>query len=150
MLLAMLREDKAGTQLMPTQLYIDIMIMIKNLFFCVTKCKANNPSGKFWVILLGTDRLEELFGILWTMVGNNANLDILQLDLCLTGTTEVSTILANYPHWDRAPRCLKLPALSKDGLDIRSHKTCVLAWRCKCLTCEPPDMLEAWMSDGRE
>ena len=120
MLLAMLREDNAGSMLMPTQLYIDIMIMIKNVYFCVAKCKVDNPSGQFWIILLGTDRLKELFGILRTMVGNDANLDILQLVLRLTGTTEVSTILAKYPQWDRAPRRLKLPALSKDGLDV--HK----------------------------
>lgn len=118
MLLAMQREDNAGTKLMPTQLYTDIMIMIKNVYFCVVKCKIDDPSGKFWIILLGTDRLEELFGILRTMVGNDFNVDVLQLAICLTGTTEVSTILAKYPHWDRSPRRLKLPALSKDGFEV--------------------------------
>lgn len=63
---------------MPPQLYVDIMIMIKNIFFCVAKTKADNPDGKFWIILLGTDCLEELFGILRTMVGNYSNVDILQ------------------------------------------------------------------------
>ena len=43
---------------MPTQLYIDIMIMIKNAYFCVTKTKADNPNGNFWVVILGTDRLK--------------------------------------------------------------------------------------------
>ena len=62
-----------------------------------------------------------LYGILRTMIGNDANLDLLQLGLRLTGTTEVSTILARYPHWDRAPRQLKLPALSKDGLVVHQH-----------------------------
>jgi hypothetical protein len=95
--------------------------MIKNAYFCVAKTKADNPNGNFWVVLLGTDRLEVLYGILCTMVGNNANLDILQLGLHLTGTTEVSTILAKYPHWDRALCCLKLPALSKDGLAVHDH-----------------------------
>jgi hypothetical protein len=90
---------------MPTQLYVDIMMMIKNVYFCVAKTKADDPAGSFWIILLGTDRLEILFGILRTMVGNDANLDLLQLGLrltgtTLTGTTEVSTILAKYPHWD--------------------------------------------------
>ena len=55
------------------------------------------------------------------MVGNDANLDLLQLGLCLTGTTEVSTILAKYLHWDRAPQRLKLPVLSKDELVIHQH-----------------------------
>jgi len=119
-LLAMWREDAAGSKLMPTQLYIDIMIMIKNIFFCVAKVKADNPNGKFHIIMLGTDRLEELFGILRTMVGTDASLDIMQLLLRMGGTAEVSMILAKHPEWDRSPRRLKLPALSKNGLDI--HK----------------------------
>lgn len=62
--------------------------------------------------------VELLFGILRTMVGNDSNVDVLQLAICLTGTTEVSTILAKYPHWDRSPRRLKLPALSKDSFEV--------------------------------
>jgi hypothetical protein len=114
-LMALWSNDKAGTKLMPTQLYIDIMIMIKNAYFCVVKAKVDNPKGKFHLILLGTDHLETLFGILRTMVRNDVNLDILQLGQHLTGTTEVSTILAKYPHWDCAPRCLKLPVVSQEG-----------------------------------
>ncbi|KDR65073.1 hypothetical protein GALMADRAFT_162490 [Galerina marginata CBS 339.88] len=119
-LMAIWSDEKAGTKLMPTQLYVDIMIMIKNVYFCIAKAKVDNPRGKFWIISLGTDRLETLFGILRTMVGNDANLDILQLGQRLTGTTEVATILAQYPHWDRAPRRLVLPTLSKDGFTV--HK----------------------------
>jgi hypothetical protein len=106
---------------MPTQLYVDIMIMIKNVYFCVAKTKADDPEGSFWIILLGTDRLETLYGILRTMVGNDANLDLLQLGLRLTGTTEVATILAKHPEWDRAPRRLKLPPVSKDGSEVHAH-----------------------------
>lgn len=120
MLLAMAHEDKAGTKLMPSQLYIDLMIMIKNAYFCVAKTKVDDPIGKFFLILLGTDRLEDIFGILRTMVGNDSTLDLLQLILRLGGTTEVSAILANHPEWDRSPRRLKLPAVSKDGMAI--HK----------------------------
>jgi hypothetical protein len=121
LLLALFSEDQAGPKLMPTQLYIDTMMMIKNIYFCVAKTKADDPEGNFWIILLRTDHLEILYGILRTMVGNDANLDLLQLGLQLTGTMEVSTILAKYPHWDRPPRRLKLPALSKDGLSIHAH-----------------------------
>lgn len=117
-LLAMVHEDEAGTMLMPTQLYIDIMIMIKNVYFCVAKTKVDNPTGKFFLMLLGTDRLEELFGILRTMVGNDSSVDIYQLVLRLAGTAEVSGILAKHPEWDRAPRRLKLPTLSKEGVEI--------------------------------
>jgi hypothetical protein len=116
--LALALYKLAGKDFIPTNLYIDVMIMIKNVLFSVAKAKIDDLDGEFWIILLGTDRLEELFGILRTMVGNDANLDILQLVSRLAGTTEVSNILAKYPQWDRAPRRLKLPALSRDSKEI--------------------------------
>jgi hypothetical protein len=108
----------AGKDFIPTNLYIDVMIMIKNALFCIAKAKIDDPDGELWIVLLGTDRLEELFWILRTMVSNDANLDILQLVSRLSGTTEVSNILAKYPQWDRAPRRLKLPTLSRDSNTI--------------------------------
>jgi hypothetical protein len=48
--------------------------MIKNVFFCVAKAKVDNPNGKFYVILLGTNGLEKLFGILRSMIGNDSGL----------------------------------------------------------------------------
>ncbi|KAK0493957.1 hypothetical protein EDD18DRAFT_1310464 [Armillaria luteobubalina] len=90
----------ARKEFFPTLLFADIMIMIKNVFFCVAAGKINNPNGNFHLILLGTDGLEKLFGILRTMVGNDANVDMLQLANRLTGTTEVANILARYPKWD--------------------------------------------------
>ncbi|KAF8057382.1 hypothetical protein FPV67DRAFT_1723969 [Lyophyllum atratum] len=56
-----------------TLLYVDLTIMIKNVFFCLAKAKIDVPNGSFWIILLGTDRLEELFGVLRTMIATNAN-----------------------------------------------------------------------------
>jgi hypothetical protein len=94
--------------------------MIKNVYFCVAKTKIDNPTGKFWIIVIGTDRLEDKFGIVRVMTGNDTSVDVLQLGIRLTGTTEVSAIFAQHPEWDRSPRRLKLPALSKDSLDI--HK----------------------------
>ncbi|KAJ6576765.1 hypothetical protein B0H10DRAFT_1963342 [Mycena sp. CBHHK59/15] len=102
-------------EVLPTLLFTDIMIMIKNVYFCVAKAKVDDPTGNFWLILLGTDRLEELFGILRTMIGNDRNLDMLQLVERITGTTEVANIFAQYPHWDRPPRRLHLPALARDS-----------------------------------
>ena len=64
MLLAMAHKDNAGTKLMPSQLYIDLMIMVKNAYFCIAKAKVDNLIGKFFLILLGMDRLEDIFGIL--------------------------------------------------------------------------------------
>ncbi|KAJ6623674.1 hypothetical protein B0H10DRAFT_2162388 [Mycena sp. CBHHK59/15] len=108
---------------LPTLLFTDIMIMIKNVYFSVAKAKKDDPKGRFWLILLGTDHLEELFGILHTMIGNDRNLDVLQLAECITGTMEIANIFARYPHWDRPPRRLQLPVLAKDGsiLDCVDH-----------------------------
>lgn len=116
--LALALYKSAKQNFIPTNLYIDLNLMIKNVLFCIAKAKIDDPDGELWIILLATDRLEELFGILRTMVGNDTNLDILQLVCRLAGTTEVSNILAKYPHWDQAPRRLKLPAISRESKEI--------------------------------
>jgi hypothetical protein len=35
------------------------------------------------------------------MIGNDRNMDVLQLVERITGSTEVANIVAMYPHWDR-------------------------------------------------
>lgn len=112
--LAMYLQRVDGKDGVPALLFTDIMLMVKNAMFCVAKAQEDDRDGSFWLILLGTDRLEELFGNLRTMVGNDANLDVLQVSWRISGTTEVSNILAKYPHWDRPPRRLNLPALARD------------------------------------
>ncbi|KAE9382307.1 hypothetical protein BT96DRAFT_752763, partial [Gymnopus androsaceus JB14] len=72
----------------------------------------------FWLILFGTDRLETLFSIFRTMVGNDSSADILQLIECITGTTEVANILAQVPRWDHAPCQMRLRAVSHDGKPV--------------------------------
>ncbi|KAJ6527860.1 hypothetical protein DFH09DRAFT_1327969 [Mycena vulgaris] len=119
--LALVLFRKEGKHFMASLLCTDMMMIIKNVYFCVAKAKVDDPLGKFWLILLGTDRLEELFGILRTMVGNDANCDILQMLDRLRGTIEVSTILTKYPHWDRAPRRLRLPAMTREGKELSDH-----------------------------
>ncbi|KAF9003190.1 hypothetical protein BDZ89DRAFT_1240632 [Hymenopellis radicata] len=117
---AIIMFRQSGPSFIPSLLYMDIMIMIKNVIFCVAKGKVDDPDGKFWIILLGTDRLETLFGILRTIIGTDANVDELQLLQRLTGTVEVSNILIQKPEWDSRPRRLKLPAVDKDGVVIDS------------------------------
>ncbi|KAJ7898295.1 hypothetical protein B0H14DRAFT_2557327 [Mycena olivaceomarginata] len=64
------------------------------------------------------------------MVGSDANVDLLQLALRITGTTEVSTILALFPHWDSAPRRLKLPVLSENDIEVEQKQDHItpLSW----------------------
>ncbi len=40
---------------MPTQLYVDLQLMIKNVFFCAAKEKVQDPNNNMYIILLGTD-----------------------------------------------------------------------------------------------
>jgi hypothetical protein len=115
-------HDDAKSRFIPNALFVDIGIMVKNVFFCTAKAKADHPMEPFFIVLLGTDRLESLFGILRTMIGNDANLDMLQLALRVTATTEVSNILARHPEWDRRPRRLHLPNVSRD-MDSISRTT---------------------------
>jgi hypothetical protein len=41
----------------------DIILLVKNMYFCVAKAKIHTPDGNFYLILNGTDRLESTFGI---------------------------------------------------------------------------------------
>ncbi|VDC03828.1 unnamed protein product [Peniophora sp. CBMAI 1063] len=106
---ALFADQKVRTDFLGIVLIVNIILMVKNVYFCVAKAKADLPNEPFFIILLGTDSLESLFGILCTMVGNDANLDVLQLGLCVTNTTEVATILAMHPEWGKGPRRLHLP-----------------------------------------
>ncbi|KAH8993073.1 hypothetical protein EDB86DRAFT_2805800 [Lactarius hatsudake] len=106
------RDCSARTQFMPTQSYVDIMIMIKNVFYCVAKAKVDNPHGNFYPILLGTDRLETFFGLIRTAVGTDANVDVLQLGSRASGLTEVALILAEHPEWDLGTRRLTFDHIS--------------------------------------
>ena len=43
--LALALYKLAGKDFIPTNLYIDVMIMIKNVLFCVAKAKVDDPDG---------------------------------------------------------------------------------------------------------
>ncbi|KAF8803285.1 hypothetical protein BYT27DRAFT_7110348, partial [Phlegmacium glaucopus] len=45
----------AEKNFIPTHLFINLMIIIKNVIFWVAKSKVDNPNGEFWLVLLGTD-----------------------------------------------------------------------------------------------
>jgi hypothetical protein len=111
-------HDKACNNFIPTALYIDLIMMVKNVYFCAAKAKIDTPNEDFSVVLLGTDRLESLFRCLQTIIGNDANVDNYQLSLRLTGTMESANILALHPEWDKAPQCLHLPSVSQDSSEI--------------------------------
>ncbi|KAN0139589.1 hypothetical protein V8E53_002618 [Lactarius tabidus] len=104
------RDGFAHTQFMPMQSYVDIMIMVKNVFYCVAKAKVDNPHSNFYPILLGTDCLETFFGLIRTAVGTDTNINILQLGSRASGLTK-------HPEWDLGTHCLMLPCITKDDQD---------------------------------
>ncbi len=72
-------NHNACSAFLPLPLYHDIQIMVKNAFFCVAKTKCNNPSGEFFLILLGTDRLEWIFGLIRSQNGSEVNVSMYSL-----------------------------------------------------------------------
>ncbi|KAK7013773.1 hypothetical protein R3P38DRAFT_2545697 [Favolaschia claudopus] len=114
-------DQGAGTSFMANQTYVNLMIMIKNVFFCVAKAKADNPDGEFFIILLGTDRLEVLFGLVRTAIGTDANCDIYQLCTRISNLTEATIILASRPQWDHSPRRLRLPMIINEAGEVSAH-----------------------------
>jgi hypothetical protein len=73
LILAIYNQDKEN--FIPVQTCFDGMSMIKNVFFLVTKMQVDNLEGSFWIILLGMDGLEKVFGKVCTMVGNDTHAD---------------------------------------------------------------------------
>ncbi len=96
--------------------------MIKNTYFCAAQSIVKNPGGVFYIMLVGIDSLEKLFGILRTMVEIDSNVDLLQLVICLTRTTEVTNILSWHPEWDHGMCCLCLPAILQDLSPVPHNK----------------------------
>lgn len=120
LLLLLFRKEK--NRVLPSQLYSDLQQSIKNVYFSAAKTKvdAKDSDPKFWVILQGTDELEDQFGNVRTCIGNNSNVDIQQLSNRIVGATECAQILAAHPSWDRGPRRKSLPALTFADTEITS------------------------------
>jgi hypothetical protein len=106
------------------QLYYDTMAMIKTAYFSVAKMKEADSDGCFWLMQLGTDALEKLFGIVRTMIGSDTNCDILQLNERLASASMVSEIFNRHPDWSKGPRRLRIESsvreISEKG--VVSHK----------------------------
>jgi len=110
--------NNSWNKALQTLTFQDIVLLVKNTFFCVAKSKVNVPDGKFWIILLGTDQLESTFGLVQSMVRNDQNVDMLQLGTQLFHVVECLNIFEKYPQWDRGPKHLKLPAIEDGNGDI--------------------------------
>ncbi|KAE9404086.1 hypothetical protein BT96DRAFT_955688 [Gymnopus androsaceus JB14] len=88
-------HEGAGRKFLPNQLFLNIMIMIKNAYFVLVK-----------------QRLTCL----------NWNHDLLQLVEHLVGTTEASNILAQYPQWNKSLCRLAAPLVHRDMLSVADKR----------------------------
>ncbi|KAG6818758.1 hypothetical protein H0H93_002077, partial [Arthromyces matolae] len=120
LILALYHRDKGD--FIPVQLYFDVMSMIKNVYFCVAKTQIDNPTAKFWLLLLGTDGLEKVFGHVRTMIGNDTNADQYQLSTRIGGAVQCVNILACHPEWGGQSRRLTLKSLPDSDADSISSK----------------------------
>ncbi|KAF4615995.1 hypothetical protein D9613_011212 [Agrocybe pediades] len=118
LILAIYHTDKGN--FIPVQTYFDVMSMIKNAYFCVAKAQTDDPDGEFWLILLGTDGLEKVFGQVRTIVGNDTNADQLQLTNRIDGAVQCNNILEDHPELGGQPRRLTVKPLPSDPTHISS------------------------------
>ncbi|KZV79477.1 hypothetical protein EXIGLDRAFT_661031, partial [Exidia glandulosa HHB12029] len=128
MVMELYRSDRQA--FIPSQLYIDIMIMVKNVFFCFAKTKVHDSKARFLLMLRGSDRLEKNFGLTRTSVGSDRNADVYQLSTRMLAMVQIALILAEHPEWHRGPRRLRLPPniLSEADLDSRVDHINPAAW----------------------
>ena len=110
----------ARSKAMPSLTFKDIVLLVKNAYFCVAKAKIHAPDSNFYIILNGTDRLESTFGVVRTMVGSDANADVLTLSYRLSHAVECLNILSEHPEWDRGPRRLHLRGIEDGNRDVHS------------------------------
>ena len=101
LVIAFYKQEKGGV--MPSQLYFDLMCMIKNAYFCVAKTQLDDPEGCFWIIMLGTNPLEIMFGRVRTIIGNDSNVNQYQLENHIDYAVTCTRILAEHPEWEQGP-----------------------------------------------
>jgi hypothetical protein len=142
--------EGARGKAIPSLTYKDIILMVKNTYFCVAKAKIRNPQGLFWLILLGTDRLESTFGLVRSMVGNDVNANMSSLTTHLSHAVECLNISSKHPEWDRGPWHLKLPAVEDGNGDVVSAVDHISpsSWKGD-VSLEGVVPLTAW-NDGRQ
>ncbi|KAI0026869.1 hypothetical protein K488DRAFT_75011 [Vararia minispora EC-137] len=125
MLLTLYFHEGAKSHFLPNPLFIDIMLIIKNTYFCIAKVKADNLRSTWFLIWMGTDSLESIFRVVQIMVGNDSNADMLQLVQCLSHSVKVTNVFAEHKKWDQGPN--KKPADNVNHINVSSWlgDTCV-------------------------
>lgn len=97
---------KHRTAFMTSQLYNDSHHCIKNIIFCVAKQQELDPSAPFFIIQVGTDRLEVAFADVRTQ-DHARNFDVVTLGRKFSVATLLHSLMIKHPELDRGHRRLK-------------------------------------------
>ncbi|EKM60429.1 uncharacterized protein PHACADRAFT_132972, partial [Phanerochaete carnosa HHB-10118-sp] len=92
-----------GSAFMPNPLFSDSQALVKAAFVCVVRQQDLDPLALFFLFLLGSDRLEQLFAEVRTQC-HDRNCDIKQLCSRLGIAVDMLMTLNRYPSWDRGHR----------------------------------------------
>ncbi|KIY61420.1 hypothetical protein CYLTODRAFT_495267 [Cylindrobasidium torrendii FP15055 ss-10] len=130
-----------GTDFMTSALYADSQSIVKSVYCTVGRLQTIDKSLDFFMLLEGTDRLENLFSDVRTQ-DHARNVDSLQLVQKLSVGVVMRSTLQKHSDLDRGhPRLSTKGASGSDRLNPKSWK----GDQCVGRT----DVLEAWLS-GRE
>ena len=88
---------KLNGKVIPTQLYHDLMCTFENCFYAAAKFQVHHPDLPLWLMLLGTDVLERLFGNMRQK--NKSGFDALDMIYMSRSMAMVSAILDSHPDW---------------------------------------------------
>jgi hypothetical protein len=109
----------AGTRLMPSQLYADSMSCAKNAFVTVIKQQKLDGTQRVFLILEGSDPLEELYGVIRMMGGHNPNFDTNGFCDLANGALDLTAVFARYPEWRAAIRRLSVSVSVGKAADLQ-------------------------------
>ena len=96
---------KNKTKVLAAQNFRNWQDTIKNMFLSVTLGKLRGVDH-FYFFHNTNNRLEQLFGILRSMINGNMNFDCLDLQDRIADATLVQWIYTQHPEWDRSARKL--------------------------------------------
>ncbi|KAN0139165.1 hypothetical protein V8E53_003054 [Lactarius tabidus] len=121
--------NDAQSKAMPSLMFKDLILLVKNAYFCVAKVKIHSPDSNFYLILNGTDMLESTFGVVQLMVGNDANADVLTLGYCLSHAVECLNIFSEHPvNGNMLSKSDHITPDSWEGNVNMQHVSLVTAW----------------------
>ncbi|KAI0689951.1 hypothetical protein BC835DRAFT_1281911, partial [Cytidiella melzeri] len=123
---------------MPSQLYGDMQMTVKNIIFCIAKQQELDRSQPFYLFWAGDDQLETLFGRVCMQGAHNPNFSYKNLIDRLAAAMDLDDVFAQQPELDSGFRRLKVSRTEHvDHLNPES-------WQGNALVSEV-DLESAWM-----